>query len=236
MRYGTFMMAAVTGSLFLGGAAMASTVTLNVEGLDLEASGPAIASLFTRSDHRMTNGDLAYLHEELNAAGINTKRRLTLLTADTGKGASFISLVDSRWNSNNNTMNRLGLTTSSPDSTDFVINDLGDTWDMTNDANGVSHTATVEFGWRNGRGDGFAWTDLSGDDVMEFEFERLAGNGLRNRNAIQVVTFGASGWEVVDRFDFGDDGTFGFSVGVIPAPGALALLGLAGIVSRRRRR
>jgi len=236
MRYGTIMLAAVTGSLFLGGAAMASTVTLNVDGVDLEASGPAIASLFTRSDHRMTNGDLAYLHQDLNDAGINTKRRLTLLTADTGKGISFVSLVDSRWNSPNNTLNRLGLTTSSPDSSDFVINDLGDAWDMTEDANGNSHTATVEFNWRNGRGDGFAWTDLSSDDVMDFEFERLAGNGLRSRNAIQVVTFGEDGWEVVDRFDFGDDGTFGFSVGVIPTPGALAILGVAGIISRRRRR
>ncbi len=81
-----------------------------------------------------------------------------------------------------------------------------------------------------------ALTDLINMQSVEMQLFDL---GLYNMDeqVLQLITFGNSGsWEVESTAAFSDEN--GIVVGatiVIPAPGALALLALAGFGSRRRR-
>ena len=62
----------------------------------------------------------------------------------------------------------------------------------------------------------------------------LAGNTDPSYNGL-VSTVGTIGTQVTTLGPGGDTGSLGTAIGTIPAPGALALLGLCGLVGRRRR-
>ncbi|MAJ45988.1 MAG: hypothetical protein CBC35_01650 [Planctomycetes bacterium TMED75] len=76
-----------------------------------------------------------------------------------------------------------------------------------------SYTVAMQDSW----GDGWVWNDATGEDAFN-----VAGNLGNDETS---VTFGMVGTAAVS-------GTFT----VVPAPGALALLGLAGLSSRRKRK
>ena len=60
--------------------------------------------------------------------------------------------------------------------------------------------------------------------------------GLNSTDNIQFLSWTDSGWAVAEVAEFNSGGTYAFTAMVLPAPGALALLALAGASTRRRRR
>ena len=53
---------------------------------------------------------------------------------------------------------------------------------------------------------------------------------------IQFLSWSGSSWAVEDAAEFNTGGTYAFTALVLPAPGVLAMLTLAGATTRRRRR
>lgn len=236
MRYRMLTMVAAVGGLAIAGAATADgSVSANLDGEDLDLEGGSFTSLFDGPvANAFTGGDLRDIHAELNADGVATKRRVTFLVSETAEGMSIMTLVDSFWDSSNNTLQTLGLETTAPSGKGYRINDLADDMTMTEGAGGA--TADIAFNWRAGGGDGYSWTHLAEGDAVSFDLTWGGGTGLLLNNAIQFVSYTPDGWTVVDRAGFDENGEFGITFDAIPAPGALALLGLAGLISRRRRR
>jgi MYXO-CTERM domain-containing protein len=228
-------MVATVGGLAIAGAATATGVNADLNGEDLDLQGGSFPTLFDNGNHAFAGSDLRDVHADLNADGVATRRRVTFLVADTAEGMSIMALVDSSWDSSNNTLWNLGLQTSAPSGKGYRINDIGsDEMSMTDGPTGSE--ADVEFQWRAGRADGYSWTHLEFGDSVTFDLDWAGGAGLRANNAIRFVTYTEDGWAEADRANFDENGAFSVTFDAIPAPGALALLGLAGLISRRRRR
>ncbi len=97
---------------------------------------------------------------------------------------------------------------------------------------------TFSFDWKYGSGDTGTWD--SGGYLVNGVYTQLANNGSQGGGSVAVAV---SAGDIIGFRVFSADGAFGAGVlsvtnfsGPIPAPGALALLGLGGLVAGRRRR
>ncbi len=85
------------------------------------------------------------------------------------------------------------------------------------------------------------YTDASVSDTGEEAFPALGLSGITGTGLFRVYAWGASssgGTFDIETINFAGGGTYGIRLNgeVVPTPGALALLGLGGLVAGRRRR
>jgi hypothetical protein len=85
------------------------------------------------------------------------------------------------------------------------------------------------------------FTDAAVSDTGEDNFITLGLNGITGTGLFRVFAWGASGSGGtfdIETINFAGGGTYGIRLNgeVVPTPGALALLGLGGLVAGRRRR
>jgi hypothetical protein len=189
----------------------------------------------------LTEGEMASVHAVLNDAGIATDGYVTLLLANTQAGLTFASLIDS----NNGDLgagpgladSTLAMASTAPISLDYYVNaEGGDLTDWTDLGNGLQKFEAL-FGWDDlDEGDGFAWGSLAMGDSVSFHFTDVNAQGLDPDAPFQFVSYQGGDWSVVASGDFTPAHQFVFSFQVLPAPGALCLLGIAGLGARSRRR
>ena len=187
--------------------------------------------------------DMAELDDTLQSSGVQTSNRISILLAETGAGLSLITLFDGV--SEGGSGDQATVTASS-----FIPTTA--TWQYNVD-NGGSFSSfplgdqTVlngAFVWNSGiETAAFSISNLQTDDTGAISLAEIIPGSLDPTQTIQLLTSSGGVWSVAESFDFltNPDGSpdfeyFTFEIGPVPAPAALALLGLAGIRTRRRRR
>jgi hypothetical protein len=218
--------------------ALGTNAVVTIGGMSHELVSGDLPSMFGEPGAFITAEDLAALNDTLLDDGIDTVGHVSLLLAETSRGASLIALFDGIDGSAPGTpptsllgvqMTWQGLDTS------LVNLDAGGSWTVS--PTGDALVGAGAFQWEQGLSfEALALTDLINMQAVEMQLFDL---GLYNMDeqVLQLITFGNSNsWEVESTAAFSDtheiivDATI-----VIPAPSALAVLALAGLGSRRRR-
>ena len=226
-------------SLLVSSAATAAGIRITGPSLYMELQGGSMPGTLNDGIQIFSSQDLAFMQSELHADGINTQGHITMFLAETEDGWSFVSLFDGNGNGtpsgNNSFLNfnsSTGITANRHWNTDSGGNPAW--WDLGNQTQLVDGS----FEWESGvNSEGFAWGNMdpgmSGTATyMDMGLDQLIPQGM-----FQFLTWGGDGWEVAYTADFqGEDDTLSLAFKVIPTPGTIALLTLAGIRSRRRRR
>ena len=222
----------------LPGVAAGSSANITIGGVSHELVAGDLPSMFGEPGSFITTEDLTALNDSLVAAGIETVSHISLLLAETERGPSLIALFDGDDGSSPGIppTSLLGVQMAWQGTDTSLVNlDSGGSWTVS--PAGDDLIGAGAFQWQQGLSfEALALTDLINMQSIEMQLFDL---GLYNMDeqVLQLITFGNSGsWEVESTAAFSDEN--GIVVGatiVIPAPGALALLALAGFGSRRRR-
>ena len=234
---------AMIGAVACTSATQASTILI---GDDLELQSAAFDELFDNcggcAPGDFSDVDLTMIHDSILTSGVDTNAVITVVPVDTSEGLALMLLVDQPNGSGPVGQSSVSLTTTAPGSASFFINDV------TSDLPGYFQSATgnqTVFGdliWNaDGSADAFAWANLNAGDLMTM---LLTANGdtpstfpgLNPTDNIQFLSWSGSSWAVEDAAEFNTGGTYAFTALVLPAPGVLAMLTLAGATTRRRRR
>lgn len=241
------ILAGVTCSLTVAaGSATAGSVIVDGLGGAVVMSSKSVPGVFDAPGPDFSNDAMVALHDDIHGSGITTDGMVTFVLADTTDGLGFIALVDdeSASRTGDRLPTELSMSTTGPDSLNHWINDV-DSADITMffDPPTRTQTAAGHFGWNaDGRGDGFAWSNLAAGDFVTFNFGRGGPGddsfpGLNEANPFQFVSWNGEDWEVVANSVFSEGDAFAFSFTVIPLP-APFLLGAAGLaivgIARRR--
>jgi hypothetical protein len=231
---------AIIAAAVCSSAAQASTILI---GDALELESVALDGLFSGGDTGdFTNIELAIVHESILDSGIDTNAVISVLPVDTDNGLALMFLIDQPDGDGVNGLSAVSLTSTAPGSASFFINDpASDLAGHIESATGLQ-TTFGDFTWHSdGSGDAFAWGNLIEGDQMTMLFTAHSSApstfpGLNPTDNIQFLNWTGSDWAVAEVAEFNSGGTYAFTAMVLPAPGALALLALAGARTRRRRR
>ena len=190
-------------------------------------------------DNQFSMDELDVLAATLQNDGIETAGRLSFLLTETNAGLSFVGLFDGvPFNDPTGSASDhfLGLSSTTSTGSDwYATGDEGtqtDWYDLGNQTQLINSL----FAWDHGQTSAaFAWADVETSpsatvnlydvDLTEFGEE-----------PVQFVTYANDAWQVVGTGAFSIMGQYAFSYQFVPAPGALALIALAGLTTRKRRR
>ena len=231
--------------------AFADKVHITGDGFDFHLKQTAMPLALT-GDNSLPGFDLKAIHQSINAAGISTNNKVTIVFLNTtGHGLSIFALVDS-----NNVGGGpkivdalLGLNTTVTGANDFVMKG---NWFFNNGGehteNGSTQSLSGDMFWHpDGGATGMGWTGLSHGDTGNFNFAAYLGDedtpstfdGLTKNKHFQFVSWTGTTWNNKFKSTFDGSGSFSFSFAVVPLPPAVGL-GLAGLgilaVARRRRK
>ena len=240
-------LAAAAAVLAVGSYAHGSFIIVDDIGGPVNLFAGEFDDLVEEGSMTLSESSLANIHSSLGLAGIETDGYVTFLLAETNAGLSFITLVDETLLAQPEgggdpapDDNTLVMSSTGPNDLDYFVNAEGDDQTSWLDPLNGQQVFDVMWGWNGAtEGDGFMWGGLDEGDAVSFHFTDL-GTPALGAWEFQFVSFGDNGWEVVAMDDFSSNNQFVFSFttveDVIPAPGALAVLGAAGLAARRRRR
>lgn len=191
------------------------------------------------NDHQFSMSELDILAATLQNDGIDTAGRISFLLTETNAGLSFVGLFDGvPFNDPSGSVSDhfLGLSSTTSTGSDwYATGDSGtqtDWYDLGNDMQLVNSL----FAWDHGQTSAaFAWANVeeSQNATVNLYDVDLTTFGAE---PIQFVTYADNAWQVVGTGAFSVMGQYAFSYQFVPAPGALALIVLAGLTSRKRRR
>ncbi|MDP7008609.1 MAG: PEP-CTERM sorting domain-containing protein [Phycisphaerales bacterium] len=204
---------------------------------NLEAG--AIDGILEGDDHTLTFGERDVIAAALQTDGVVTEGRLSFLLASTDAGLSFIGLfggTTSNDPSGSTPDQFIGVSATTGADTDwFAGGDTGsdiDWYDMGNDTQLVTAFLTWEeeqtsaaFAWGNVPQAPTGTTNLYDVDFTEYAPE-----------PIQFITYENDRWSIAEEASFSVLGQYAFSHQFVPAPGAIALLAIAGLGAGKRRR
>ena len=217
----------------------ADYVTINSSDGTYDLQAGVMDGLLDNPDHQFALSDQEILAATLNNDGVETVGKLSFVLASTDAGLSFIGLFDGIPITNPSdsvTDQFLGLSsTTSMDTTWFATGDEGSEYSWYDLGNDTQLVNTL-LGWDHGQTSaGFAWGDVQAAQsgtvsLYDVDLSEFAGE------PIQFVTYQDDHWAVAGTADFSVLGQYAFSYQYVPTPGALALLTVAGLVGRCRRR
>ena len=217
----------------------AEYVTINSSDGSFTLESGSLEGLLANQENQFALSDQEILAATLNNDGIETVGKLSFVLASTDAGLSFMGLFDGIPSTNpagSTTDHFLGISsTTSMDTTWFATGDEGSEYSWY-DLGNETQLVNALLGWDHEQTSaGFAWGDVetaqSGTvNLYDVDLSEFAGD------AIQFVTYQDDHWAVAGTADFSVLGQYAFSYQFVPAPSALALLMLAGLTSRRRRR
>ena len=225
---------ATAAGLTLAGAASAASGTISGAGADFIVDSGSMPGLFAGvTTHEFVDIQMDMLHNAIHADGVSTDSLVTFALVESADGVAFVSLVDDNTRPLHQNMSWMNFTSNATGNVNYWVNDLGyDVLDITQ--NGGITTANGQFEWNDGAGDAFAWSSIGQGTQIDFTFNQGGGNALFQSAPFQFLTNVDGIWTSLKRGDF-NEGGFNFEF-AMPAPGALALIGLAGLAGSRRRR
>ena len=203
----------------------------------------AINGVLGNDPHQFSPNSLQLVHESLATSGIETNAVITVVPVETASGLALMMLIDSPLSGElDDGSASLSMMTTAPETATWYVNDVNQ--DITGHIDGTTglQTSYGLFTWNPyGNGDGFAWANLNAGDQLTTLFTAINGQdptfpGLNMHDNIQFVTWANNSWEVAETTQLNSGGTYAFTTLVLPGPGALCLLGIAGLCGRRRRR
>jgi len=219
----------------VGASAQAGSIVIDRIGGGITLnSGPLSGTVFGNDSPGWSSASLMSVHASITASGIATDNKVTFAAADTDHGLAFLTLIDQELGgiTEDFSGNMHMVTTADGTNVDY-INDMGEGF-LVSPQSSSSRVAFGDFHWDNSKkGDGWAWADLQGGDVLTFRFKTIQNMdlGLDASATFQFVTWNGTGWDLIatpaaeSSFTAGDE--FGFSgVVSVPLPHAAMLAGL----------
>ncbi len=237
--YRTIGITIITTALCLSQAAFGDYVSIDTVNGSFNLEAGQISGILDGDDNSFSMNDLDILAQVLQNDSIETEGRLSFLLASTDSGMSFIGLfggVPMNTPSGSLPDQFIGISATTGSDTDwFAGGDSGsdvDWYDMGNN----TQLVTALLAWDEGQTSaGFAWGDVTSaqngtTNLYDVDFTEYAPD------PIQFISYGDDGWSVAEQAAFSVLGQYAFSHQFVPAPGAIALLALAGLGACRRRR
>jgi hypothetical protein len=225
----------------LGTATVTTAEYISLSGADgsYDMYAGDFSGILGSDDHQFSMSDLDILAGTLNDDGIQTMGRLSFMLASTDAGVSLVGLFDGIPinNPTGSIPNQyLGVSSTTSTNTDwFASGDEGSQTDWYDMGNGTQ-LVNAYLGWDHGQTSAaFAWGDVraaqSGTvNLYDIDLTEFAGE------PIQFLTYQGDQWDVAGTANFSVLGQYAFSYQFVPTPGALALITVAGLFGRRRRR
>ena len=218
---------------------MADYITINGSGGSYDMYAGTLDGFLSGNDNQFAMSDLDTLAAILNGDGIDTIGTLSFVLANTDSGLSLIGLFDGVQNNdpfNSNPSQYLALSSTTTMDTDwFATGDVGSEAAWYDMGNGTQVVA-AQMAWDHEiTSAGFAWGDVSTApsgtvNLYDIDLTEFAPE------PIQFITFQDDHWTVVGQAAFSALGQYAFSYQYIPAPSVIALLSIAAINGRRKRR
>ena len=226
-------------TLLLAAVSHADYVNINSVDGSYELNAGDFDGILGSSNNQFSMSDLDILAATLNNDGIETMGQLSFLLASTDAGLSFIGLFDGiPINNPNGSMvdQFLGLSSTTSTNTDwFATGDEGSETYWYDMGNGTQ-LLNANLGWDHGQTSAaFAWGDVQSAQSGTVNLYDIDLTAFANE-PIQFLTYQGDQWDVAGTAEFSVLGQYAFSYQFVPTPGALAVLTLAGLFGRRRRR
>lgn len=236
-RLPTILMTLTT--LLLAAVSHADYVNINSVDGSYELNAGDFGGILGSSNNQFSMSDLDILAATLNNDGIETMGQLSFLLASTDAGLSFIGLFDGiPINDPNGSMvdQFLGLSSTTSTNTDwFATGDEGSETYWYDMGNGTQ-LLNANLEWDHGQTSAaFAWGDVQSAQSGTVNLYDIDLTAFANE-PIQFLTYQGDQWDVAGTAEFSVLGQYAFSYQFVPTPGALAVLTLAGLFGRRRRR
>ena len=207
-------------------------------------SGPVGAGVFGNGQTNWSAASLANVNLTLNAGGIATNGRITVLAADTDHGMALMALIDQQLVEGASSTGTVHMdSVAQGANTAFIACPPLAVIVNLNNAN--ARIASGNFVWNsNGGGNGFAWANQVAGDATTFRFNKVANAplGLNEASTFQFVTYNGAAWNVIpvaaNLTTFSATDAYGFSAValIVPAPSMVALAGPVGLLAVIRRR
>ena len=195
--------------------------------------------ILSGNDHQFSMDELDILAATLQNDGIDTVGKISFMLASTDAGLSFIGLFDGvpTNNPNGSTPDHyLGLSTTTTVGSDwYATGDAGTESEWYNLGNNTQMLNSI-FAWDHQQTSAaFAWGDVNASPSGTFNLYDVDLTEFGSES-IQFLTYTDSHWDVAGVSSFSVLGQYAFSYQFVPAPGAIALLALAGLTNHRIRR
>jgi hypothetical protein len=222
--------------------ASAGIINISPVGGSLALQSGPMPGLFGADEPAWSDTSLASMHAALNADGITTDGKVTIVPADTDHGLALLLLIDRQGTAGTPTvLGHIGFDSIGNGTSSAFVNDSTSPASVT-PGGGAYRIASAQFDWNsNGEGDAFAWGDLVDGNVMTYRLYRMdSALGLDDLNTFQFVTWTGGHWSLApistDDASFTSSNDYGFTGWVVvPGPSTLALLPMLGFGFRRRR-
>jgi hypothetical protein len=239
MRIFSVYIFALFCSLFISTLACSDYININSSDGSFDLQAGNIEGLLNNTNNQFEMSDQEILTAILNNDGIETAGKLSFLLASTDAGLSFIGLFDGIpiTNPSNSIVDHfLGVSSTTSMETDwFATGDDGSEYSW-HDMGNETQSVNALLGWDHEQTSaGFAWGDVSAAQSGTLNMYSVALTEFAN-DSIQFITYQNDDWAVTGSGDFSVLGQYAFSYQFIPAPGAIALLTIAGLSGRCRRR
>ena len=235
------IIAILSTTALLGMQTNAHSEYITVSGADgtYDLHAGEFSGLLGSTDNQFSMSELDLLAATLHGNGIDTIGHLTFFLANTDAGVSLIGLFDGvAVNDPNGSISNhfLGVSATTSSDTDwFATGDTGSQTEWYDLGNGTQ-LVNAYLGWDHEQTSaGFAWGDVQSAQagtvtLYDIDLTEFAGE------PIQFVTYEDSHWDVAGTANFSLMSQYAFSYQFVPAPGAVALLALAGLTGTRRHR
>jgi len=226
-------------------ALLASPAILMADYISISGSGNSFVlqsgqiEILSGDENQFSMNELDILAATLQNDGVETVGKLSFMLASTDAGLSFIGLFDGVPTNNPDGSapdHYLGLSTTTTIGSEwYATGDTGTESDWYNLGNNTQMLNSILAWDHQQTSAAFAWGDVNNSSSGTFNLYDLDLTEFGSES-IQFLTYTDSHWDIAGVSSFSVLGQYAFAYQFVPAPGAIALLALAGLTNHRIRR